>query len=172
MALNETFDKGLTNIAELALTMRQMLDIEGHPESFRLYANIDLKVHDAEGNLKDQRTFHNLICTAGKQKLLATASQKYIKDFAYIAIGTGTTAANATDTALVTEVARSLATLSNPDANTYQAQVTFGAGTGTGAITEVGLLDASSTGDLLMRQVFSAVNKLSADSLTVTVTIT
>ena len=41
----------------------------------------------------------------------------------------------------------------------------------TGAITEAGLLDAGSTGNLLCRQVFSAVNKGASDSLQITWTL-
>ena len=53
---------------------------------------------------------------------------------------------------------------------TYVA--TFGAGTGTGAVTEAGILNASSSGTLLCRTEFSVVNKGSSDSMTVTWTVT
>ena len=46
------------------------------------------------------------------------------------------------------------------------------AGTGTGAITEAGILNASSSGTLLCRTVFSVVNKGSADAMTITWTVT
>ena len=42
------------------------------------------------------------------------------------------------------------------------------AGTGTGAVTEAGILNASSSGTLLCRTEFSVVNKGSADSMTIT----
>ena len=53
---------------------------------------------------------------------------------------------------------------------TYTA--TFAAGTGTGAVTEAGILNASSSGDLLCRTVFSVVNKGASDSMTITWTVT
>ena len=53
---------------------------------------------------------------------------------------------------------------------TYVA--TFPAGTGTGAVTEAGILNASSAGDLLCRTVFSVVNKGASDSMTITWTVT
>ena len=53
---------------------------------------------------------------------------------------------------------------------TYVA--TFGAGTGTGAVTEAGILNASSSGTLLCRTEFNVVNKGSSDSMTVTWTVT
>ena len=56
--------------------------------------------------------------------------------------------------------------------NTVVYIATFAAGTGTGAVTEAGILNASSSGTLLCRTEFSVVNKGSADSMTITWTIT
>jgi hypothetical protein len=53
---------------------------------------------------------------------------------------------------------------------TYVAS--FGAGTGTGAVTEAGILNASSGGTLLCRTEFSVVNKGADDSMSITWTIT
>jgi hypothetical protein len=49
---------------------------------------------------------------------------------------------------------------------------TFPAGTGTGAVTEAGLFNASSAGTLLCRTVFSVINKGAADTLGITWTVT
>ena len=51
--------------------------------------------------------------------------------------------------------------------DTAQVTKTFTV-TGTFAVTEAGLLNASSAGTLLCRQVFSAVNVLNGDSLQIT----
>jgi hypothetical protein len=45
-------------------------------------------------------------------------------------------------------------------------------GTGTGAITEAGILNGSSTGTLLCRTTFPVVNKASSDSIAITWVIT
>lgn len=94
----------------------------------------------------------------------------------YIEVGTGATAAAAGDTALQTPITDSglarvngtvslvTTTVTN---DTAQVTTTFTA-SGTKAVTEAGLLNASSSGTLLCRQVFSAVNVVSGDSLTVT----
>ena len=84
--------------------------------------------------------------------------------FDYIAIGTGTDGAVAGDTALQTEVKRKAAvgtqvttTISD---DTAQLVITFSAAdtlSGTDQITEVGVLNAASNGDLLMRQTFTAI---------------
>ena len=85
---------------------------------------------------------------------------------------TGSTAAAVGDTALGGESARvalSSTTVSGADI-TYVA--TFGAGTGTAAITEAAVLNASSSGTMLCRTVFAVVNKGASDSMSVTWTVT
>lgn len=96
--------------------------------------------------------------------------------FTYIAVGTGATAANATDTTLQTETSGSgltrvagtpslvTTTVTN---DTAQLTTTFTV-SGTVAVTESGVLNASSSGTLLTRQVFSAINVVSGDSLAIT----
>ena len=99
--------------------------------------------------------------------------------FTYIAVGTGTTAANVTDTALETELAadglsRAAASVSRVTTDvtddSARMTVTFSV-TGTQAVTESGVLNAASSGVLLARQVFTAVNVVNGDSLAVTWTI-
>jgi hypothetical protein len=94
----------------------------------------------------------------------------------YIAVGTGTTAANASDTTLETEITDSglarvngtvslvTTTVTN---DTAQVTTTFTV-SGTKAVTESGVLNASSSGTLLCRQVFSAINVVNGDSLAIT----
>jgi hypothetical protein len=90
----------------------------------------------------------------------------------HMAIGTGTSAAAAGDTTLGTEAGRVTLTSTTVTANAVAYVATFGAGTGTGAITEAGLFNASSSGDMLCRTVFSVINKGAADTLGITWTVT
>jgi hypothetical protein len=90
----------------------------------------------------------------------------------HMAIGTGSTAAAAGDSALGSEAGRVALTSTTVTNNEVEYVATFGAGTGTGAITEAGILNASTDGTLLCRTVFSVVNKGSADSMTITWTVT
>lgn len=94
--------------------------------------------------------------------------------------GIGTGAAAVTDTALGTESApttsggrtvgtESRVTVTNTN-DTYQVAGIVTAGS-TLAITEAGLFDAVSAGNLLIRSVFSAVNVVSGDSINFTFTL-
>ena len=100
--------------------------------------------------------------------------------FDYIAVGTGTTAAGVTDTTLETEITdsglaraqdasptRETTTIAN---DTAVADVTFTV-TGTKAVTEVGLFDAGAAGNMLCREVISAINVVSGYTLIMTVKV-
>ena len=115
----------------------------------------------------------NLVVDNGK----AWVAQRMKGDNAaisHMALGSSTTAAAAGDTALGTESDRNaLATAGGSVANniiTFEA--TWSPGDATGSITEAGLFDAATGGDLLARTVFPVVNKGAADTMTITWSIT
>lgn len=129
------------------------------------------------GNWQDLKTVSNLITNAG---FAGAASRVNGADseaaFTYIAVGTGTTAANVANTTLETETAasglsRAAGTCSRVTTtqtnDTAQITKTFSV-TGSVAVTESGVLNAASVGTLLCRQVFSAINVVNGDSLTIT----
>ena len=117
------------------------------------------------------RDIDNLVVTAGKN-YVADRMKNNSSVMSHMAIGSGTTAAAAGNTALGTQLGRVSLTSTDVSSNvvTYTAQ--FAAGTGTGAVTEAGIFTASSGGTMLCRTVFSVVNKGSADSMTITWTVT
>jgi hypothetical protein len=114
---------------------------------------------------------NNLVVTAGKD-WVADRMNDVNTVMTHMALGTGTTAAAAGDTTLVTELDRNVLTSTTVVNNTIAYACTWAAGDGTGAITEAGIFDASTGGDMLARTVFSVVNKGAADSITITWTIT
>ena len=96
--------------------------------------------------------------------------------FGYIAIGTGTTAESTTDTALEAEIARKAATVSQTttsvSGDTALLEATFSSAdglTGTSNVSETGIFNASTGGDMLARKTFSAVplDWDAGDSLTI-----
>lgn len=139
-------------------------------DQIKLTGFVNIKVIDSKGNVKDERNVKNLVVTAGKNYLaswLAAASQStyFMK---YIAVGTGTTAPSASDTALQNEVARAAGSVSS-SSNTWTNQATI---TATGAITEAGIFSASSGGTMLSRVTFSPVNLSAGDSIVINWSIT
>ena len=114
---------------------------------------------------------NNLVVTAGKN-WVADRMNDANTVMTHMALGTGTNAAAVGDTTLQTEIDRNALTSTTVSTNTIAYGCTWAAGDGTGAITEAGLFDAASTGDMLARTVFSVVNKGASDSITITWTIT
>jgi hypothetical protein len=117
------------------------------------------------------RDIDNLVVTAGKA-YVADRMKNNSSTMSHMAVGSGTTAAAAGNTALGTELGRVSLTSTTVSSNVVTYVATFAAGTGTGAVTEAGILTASSGGTMLCRTVFSVVNKGSADSMTITWTVT
>tara|TARA_X000001316_G_scaffold12134_2_gene5729 strand:+ start:9354 stop:9779 length:426 start_codon:yes stop_codon:yes gene_type:complete len=114
----------------------------------------------------------NLVVTDGKEFVASRMKDATTNAMSHMAIGTGSTAAAAGDSALGTQAARVALTSTTVTGTEIAYVATFGAGTGTGAITEAGLFNASSAGVMLCRTVFSVVNKGSSDSMTITWTVT
>ena len=113
----------------------------------------------------------NLVVTAGKD-WVADRMNNANTVMTHMAVGTGTNAAAAGDTTLQTENDRNSLTSTTVTNNAIAYVATWAAGDATAALTEAGILDAASGGDLLARTVFSVVNKGAADSMTITWTIT
>jgi hypothetical protein len=115
----------------------------------------------------------NLVVTAGKE-WVAARMKNTSTVMTHMAIGTGTTAAAIANTTLGTEVARQA--LSTSGGTVAGAVITFAtsyaAGTGTGAITEAGVLNAASGGTMLARTVFGVVNKGALDTMTISWAVT
>ncbi len=115
----------------------------------------------------------NLVTNAGKAGDAARLMASAVAAFTYIALGIGTTAAAATDTALGSEIttgglARTTGTVGSKTTtvtnDTATLTNTFTA-SGSFAVTESGVLNAASGGTLLAHQVFSAINVVSGNNL-------
>lgn len=144
-------------------------------ETIKLKGNLHIVVRDEQGNIKEEREEKNLVVTAGLNHIASRlADSSSPTRMGYMELGTGTTSAAAGDTTLQTAISGSRTALTSFSASgaVATAVATFGAGTGTGAVTEAGIFNASSSGTMLCRTVFSVVNKGASDSMTITWTIT
>lgn len=141
-------------------------------EELKVTGGLRVEVKDKDGNVKDSRELKNLVVTAGLGYIASRMKEATADVMTHMAIGTDNTAAAAGNTALGTEAARQALTSTTVSSNTVEYVASFAAGTGTGAITEAGVLNAASGGTMLCRTVFSVVNKGASDSMTITWTIT
>mgnify|MGYP006258146457 FL=1 len=114
----------------------------------------------------------NLVVTAGKGYVASRMKDATATAMSHMAIGSGSTAAAASDTALGNQLGRVALTSTTVSSAVVTYVASFPAGTGTGAVTEAAILNASSGGTMLCRTVFSVVNKGAQDSMTVTWTVT
>ena len=132
-----------------------------------------IQLLDSNGNLKEEHKVKNLVVTTGKTYIAARMQGTSVPTvMGYMAIGTNTTTPAVANTALGTEAGRvALASFTSSGAQ-VTATATFPAGTGTGAITEAGILNASSSGTMLCRTTFPVVNKAAGDSIAVTWVVT
>lgn len=140
-------------------------------DQLKVTGDVVVEITGPDGSVKDRREIKNLVVTTGKT-FIAARMVGTPTAMSHMAIGAGTTAAAAGDTALGSELDRvALASATSTGAVvTYTA--TFPAGTGTGAVTEAGTLNAASGGTLLCRTVFSVVNKGVDDAMSITWAIT
>tara|TARA_B100000085_G_C18417431_1_gene461207 strand:+ start:55 stop:498 length:444 start_codon:yes stop_codon:yes gene_type:complete len=133
---------------------------------------LTVEIKNDKGIVVEKREVKNLVVDDGLEYIASRMKDTSATAMSHMAIGTGSTAAAASDTALGTEAARQALTSTTVTANAVAYVASFAAGTGTGAITEAGILNANSGGTLLCRTVFSVVNKGASDSMTITWTVT
>lgn len=114
----------------------------------------------------------NLVVTTGKNFVASRMKDTTEDAMSHMAIGTSTTAPANGDTTLGSEADRNALTSTTVTNNEIAYVASFGAGEGTGAITEAGLFNAVTGGTMLCRTVFSVVNKGASDSMTITWTVT
>jgi len=134
---------------------------------FKLVGHVSVAIND-----EVVQEIPNLVVTTGKNFVASRMKDTTDGAMSHMSVGTGSTAAAAGDSALGSEAARVALTSTTVNNNEITYIATFAAGSGTGALTEAGLFNASSSGTMLCRTVFSVVNKGANDSMTVTWTIT
>lgn len=140
-------------------------------ETIKVKGELSIKLFGPDGVLKTEKTVPNLVVTAGKGfiagRMVGTPTA-----MSHMAIGSGTVDPVVGDTTLGTELGRVALGSSTAAAAVVTYVATFGTGVGTGAVTEAGILNASSGGTLLCRTEFAVVNKGALDSMVITWTIT
>jgi hypothetical protein len=152
-----------------------------HVSRFGLKGRVEINLYGPDGELKDKRVikdfrvFPNTVTTFGDKLVANRMSGASLSAPSHMAIGTGTGGTSSFNS-LKTELDRNALTSTTQGTGTDDNDViyvgTWAAGDGTGAITEAGIFIASSGPGMMVYSSFSAINKGSLDTLTITWTVT
>ena len=141
-------------------------------ESINVKGNLEVILLDETGKQKDYRKVNNLVVAVGKDVIGSRLVGNSLPVMSHMAVGSSATAAVTSQTTLGTELGRVALDSTTRASNTITYVATFPAGTGTGSITEAGILNASSSGNMLCRTVFGVVTKASGDTVVITWNVT
>lgn len=148
-------------------------------DSIKLKGTYRLEIRGVDGLVRDSWTVNNAIVTAGKAQIALLIGDASATPFTYLAVGTSSTAVSAGQTALQAEitdtglerasgtVSRTTTTVTN---DTYQITKTWTA-TGTKAVEEIGVFNASSSGTMLGRALTSTKTLTNGEQLIATYTV-
>lgn len=149
-------------------------------EQIKMTGQCQIIIKDAKtGKIKYDHTSKNMVVTAGKNSIASalqgtTANNKGI--ITYCALGTGTTAPEATDTTLETEIFRKLISVRGVDGNVATFSTYYTTSEANGELKEAGLFgdDASGSADsgTLFCRVAINRTKTTGDTLTLVWTVT
>ena len=141
-------------------------------DGLKLQGDVALVLRDKDGKIKDERNIKNLIVNTGLN-FICDRMKNDETAMTHMALGSGSTAAAASDTSLGSQLgSRETLDSSTVTSNQIVYVASFEAGDATGAVTEAAIFNAASSGTMLCRTVFSVVNKAADDTLTVNWTIT
>jgi len=143
-------------------------------DKLKITGEVSIVLKDKHGNVKDQRDIKNLVVNTGLEFIITRMLDTSKAVMSHMALGSGTTAAAAGQTDLVSMLGarEALDSSTKPAFNKAQYVASFEAGDATGAVTEAAIFNAGVGGDMLCRTVFPVVNKQADDTLAITWTIT
>jgi hypothetical protein len=145
-------------------------------ENLRSRGRLSIVITDQYGQTKEKREVDNLVVNAGLAYITSRMVGVAKNVMSHMAVGSGTSAAAAGNTdlgnLLGSRKALDSTTISGANNESVIYVCTFSPGEGTGAVTEAGIFNAASSGDMLCRTVFAVVNKAATDTMVITWTIT
>jgi hypothetical protein len=145
-------------------------------DQLKISGELSIVLTDKDGNVKEQREVKNLVVNTGLAFIVSRMVGTAKAVMSHMALGSSTTAAAAAQTNLVTTLgvrkALTSSTITGTNSEKAQYVATFVPGEATGAVTEAGIFNALTLGDMLCRTVFPVVNKGADDTMSVTWTVT
>jgi hypothetical protein len=143
-------------------------------DNIKMTGELKLTLTNEKGDITKEVIVPNTVVTAGKNFIASRMKDATATAMSHMELGTSTASTTAGMTTLTSIVSGSRTALTSTTVTTNSVAyvVTFPAGTGTGALTEAGIFNASSAGTMLCRTTFSVINKAAADTLGITWTVT
>ena len=140
-------------------------------DDLKLNGRLTVDLIAEDGTIKETQEIPNLVVTTGKTFVASRMAGASAGVMSHMAIGTSSTAAAASDTALGAEVARVALTSTTASNNDVVYVGSFPVGTPSSAesIVEAAILNGDDT--MLCRTVFSVISKAPTDSLSITWTV-
>ena len=142
-------------------------------ETLKAKGEVSIVLNREDGSVENI-DINNLVVSSGLNFIVSRMKDTTLGAMSHMELGTGTTAAANGNETLEAAISGGRVSLTSTSVSgnqiTYVAS--FPAGTGTGAVTEAGIFNASSSGVMACRTVFPVVNKQAGDSMTVTWTVT
>lgn len=145
-------------------------------DSIKATGALEITLYDVNRNVKQQLSVPNLVVTVGKNVIADRLIDTSTSVMSHMAVGTdnGTILPLAASNIELGDQLDARVPLTNITRSnnviTYTAEFTDGVSTG--AITEAGIFNASTTGDMLCRTTFPVINKEASDFLTINWNVT
>lgn len=148
----------------------------GPVEKLNMQGRLTIVLKDEKGAVKDVREVKNLVVGTGLDHITSRMVGTAQNVMSHMALGAGTAAAASTDTTLGSQLGSrkvfDSVTRTGTNSENLVYVTTFNPGEATGAVTEAGIFNASTSGVMLCRTVFAVVNKGVSDTLQITWTVT
>ena len=145
-------------------------------DQLKISGQLNIVLTDKFGNIKDEREVKNLVVNTGLAFIISRMVGVTKGVMSHMALGSSTTAAAAAQANLITTLGArepiDTTTITGTNSEKVQYVCAFEPGDATGAVTEAGIFNALTAGDMLCRTVFPVVNKGADDTMSVTWTIT
>lgn len=145
----------------------------GLNDNATIRGHVRIELRDKHGKLKQLREIDNLIVTTGRDAIIERLdSSPTTAQPSHMSLGTSGTAPAAGNTTLTGEPTRVALSSNTSSGGVLTLVGNWGAGAATGSWSEAGVFNASTTGTMYSRAVFTTIAKGASDTLQITWTYT
>ena len=138
----------------------------------KMTGELNIQKFNSNNEIIEDINVPNLVVNVGKQHVAERIINDSEVKMSHMAIGSGLTVSAASNTTLVTELARVALVTSIRSGTNITYTAIFGAGVGTGSITEAAILNDSTIGTMLCRTTFPVITKDASETIAISWTVT